>query len=32
MMIVTDHGRNEHRLFFFTEDSEESFFDSPGES
>ena len=30
MMIVTDYGRNEHRLFFFTEDSEEAFFDFPG--
>jgi hypothetical protein len=30
MMIVT--GRNEYRLFFFTEDDEESFFDFPGKS
>lgn len=29
MMIVTDYGRNEHRLFFMTEESEESFFDFP---
>jgi hypothetical protein len=29
MMIVTDYGRNEYRLFFFTEESEESFFDFP---
>ena len=31
MMIVTDYGRNEYRLFFLTEGSEESFFDFPGE-
>jgi len=30
MMIVTDYGEREHRLFFFTEESEESFFDYPG--
>jgi hypothetical protein len=29
MMIVTDYGVNEHRLFFFIEESEESFFDFP---
>jgi len=28
MMIVTDHGRKEHRLFFLTEEAEERFFDS----
>jgi hypothetical protein len=32
MMIVTDGGRNEHRLFFMTEESEESFFNFPGKS
>jgi hypothetical protein len=32
MMIVTDHGRNEYRLFFFTEESEEAFFDFPGKN
>jgi hypothetical protein len=32
MMIVTDHDRNEYRLFFLTEASEESFFDFPDES
>jgi hypothetical protein len=26
MMIVTDHGRNEHRLFFLREEAEERFF------
>ena len=26
MMIVSDRGSREHRLFFFTEESEESFF------
>jgi hypothetical protein len=31
MMIVTDYGSNEYRLFFFTEEIEESFFDFPGE-
>jgi len=31
-MIVTDYGRNEYRLFFLTEESEESLFDFPGES
>ena len=29
MMIVTDYARNEYRLFFWTEESEESFFDFP---
>ena len=29
MMIVTDYGSNEYRLFFMTEESEESFFDFP---
>jgi hypothetical protein len=29
MMIVTDFGRNEYRLFFMTEESEESFFKFP---
>jgi hypothetical protein len=29
MMIVTDYGMNEYRLFFLTEESEESFFDFP---
>ncbi len=32
MMIVTDYGRNEYRLFFLTEESEESFFDFPDKS
>jgi hypothetical protein len=32
MMIVTDYGLNEHRLFFLTEESEESLFDFPDES
>jgi len=32
MMIVTDYSRNEYRLFFMTEESEESFFDFPGKS
>ena len=32
MMIVTDYDRNEYRLFFMTEESEESFFDFPGKS
>ena len=32
MMIVTDNGRNEYRLFFMTEESEESFFNFPGQS
>ncbi len=30
MMIVTDYGSNEYRLFFMTEESEESFFEFPG--
>ncbi len=29
MMIVTDFGMNEYRLFFMTEESEESFFEFP---
>ena len=29
MMIVTDFGSKEYRLFFLTEESEESFFDFP---
>jgi len=32
MMIVTDFGNNEYRLFFLTEESEESFFDFPHKS
>ena len=32
MMIVTDYSRNEYRLFFFTEENEESFFDYPDKS
>jgi len=32
MMIVTDSGRNEYRLFFMTEEGEEAFFDFPGKS
>jgi len=32
MMIVTDYDRNEYRLFFLTEESEESLFDFPDES
>lgn len=32
MMIVTDYDRKEHRLFFMTEESEESFFDFPDKS
>ena len=31
MMIVTDFGVKEHRLFFLTEEAEESFFEFPGE-
>jgi hypothetical protein len=30
MMIVADGEAKEHRLFFMTEDSMESFFDNPG--
>ncbi len=30
MMIVEDYGRRESRLFFLTEEGEESFFDFPG--
>lgn len=32
MMIVTDYGVKEYRLFFLTEEAEESFFDFPGQS
>jgi len=32
MMIITDYDRNEYRLFFMPEESEESFFDFPGKS
>jgi len=32
MMIATDFGLNEHRLFFLTEESEESFFEFPDQS
>ena len=32
MMIVTDFGSREYRLFFLTEESEESFFDFPGKA
>jgi hypothetical protein len=32
MMIVRDSARNEYRLFFMTEESEDSFFDFPDES
>jgi hypothetical protein len=32
MMIVTDYDRNEYRLFFLTEESEESLFDFPDDS
>jgi len=32
MMIVTDNSAKEHRLFFLTEESEERFFEFPGES
>jgi hypothetical protein len=31
MMIVADFGSNEYRLFFLTEESEESFFAFPDE-
>jgi len=31
MMIVTDYGSNEYRLFFMTEESEEAFFYFPDE-
>ena len=30
MWIVTDYASNEYRLFFMTEESEERFFDFPG--
>lgn len=32
MMIITDYGGNEYRLFFFTEEGEEAFFDFPGKN
>jgi hypothetical protein len=32
MMIVTDNSAKEYRLFFFTEEAEERFFEFPGES
>ncbi len=32
MMIVTDYGTKEYRLFFLTEEAEESLFEFPGES
>lgn len=32
MMIATDSELNEHRLFFMTEESEESFFEFPDEA
>jgi hypothetical protein len=32
MMIVTDYGGHEYRLFFMTEESEESFFEFPDDS
>jgi len=32
MMIVTDGDRKEYRLFFMTEEGEESFFHFPGKS
>lgn len=32
MFIVTDYGKHEHRLFFMTEESEESFFAFPDTS
>ena len=32
MMIVTDGDRKEYRLFFMTEEGEESFFHFPGTS
>jgi hypothetical protein len=31
MMVVTDYHSKEYRLFFMTEESEESLFDPPGE-
>jgi len=31
MMIVTDYGTKEYRLFFMTEEDEESFFQFPGD-
>lgn len=32
MMIVTDYGAREYRLFFLTEEADESFFEFSGES
>jgi len=32
MMIVTDHGTKEYRMFFMTEEAEDGFFDFPGKS
>ncbi len=32
MMIVTDYGAKEYRLFFLTEEAEEAFFEFPEES
>ena len=32
MMIVDDYGCNEYRLFFFTIEQEEAFFDNPGKT
>lgn len=32
MIIVTDYSVKEYRLFFLTEEAEESFFDFPGQS
>jgi hypothetical protein len=32
MMVVRDSARNEYRVFFMTEESEDSFFDFPDES
>jgi hypothetical protein len=32
MMIVTDYSVKEYRLFFLTEEAEESFLDFPGQS
>jgi hypothetical protein len=32
MMIVSDYGAHEYRLFFMTVDDEENFFDNPGKS
>ena len=32
MMIVTDYGAKEYRLFFLTEEAEDGFLEFPGES